>query len=73
MGIRYQKLEVQERSYMKNKKFDAVAMMREIRNKLSKKYSDNPGSEITDLVEIRKKYKLDDFKKTTSKTKLKIS
>ncbi|NVM02617.1 MAG: hypothetical protein HWN67_09795 [Candidatus Helarchaeota archaeon] len=58
---------------MKNKKFDAVAMMREIRNKLSKKYSENPDSEITDLKEIRKKYKLTDFLRATSKTKLKIS
>ncbi len=42
---------------MKNKKpFDAVAMMREIRDKLSKKYLDNPESEKKDLEKIRKKY-----------------
>ncbi|MFQ6073216.1 MAG: hypothetical protein ACE5KT_11040 [Methanosarcinales archaeon] len=41
---------------MKNKKFDAVKMMRKIREKLSKKYSENPEIEIKDLEIIRKKY-----------------
>ncbi len=38
------------------KKFDAVAMMRQIRDKLSLKYFENPISEDEDLVQIRKKY-----------------
>ena len=44
---------------MKNKKFDAVKMMREIRNKLSRSYSKNSETEKKDLEYIRKKY---DFK-----------
>ena len=40
----------------KNKSFDAVAMMRGIRDKLSKKYLDNPDAEERDLEQIRKKY-----------------
>jgi len=47
---------------MKNKKeknFDAIKMMREIRDKLSEKYSENPGLEERDLQEIRKKYGID--------------
>jgi len=38
------------------KKFDAVAMMRQIREKLSKKYLENPGAEDEDLIRIRKKH-----------------
>jgi hypothetical protein len=38
------------------KKFDAVAMMRQIRNKLSQKYLENPSAEVEDLRMIREKY-----------------
>ena len=38
------------------KKFDAVAMMRQIRDKLSEKYLENPCAEDEDLTRIRKKY-----------------
>jgi hypothetical protein len=41
---------------MKDKKFDAVRMMREIRDKLSKRYSEDPEAEKRDLLDIRKKY-----------------
>lgn len=41
---------------MKDKKFDAVKMMREIRDKLSKIYSKDSEVEKRDLREIRKKY-----------------
>jgi len=41
---------------MKDKKFDAVRMMREIRDKLSKKYGEAPEDEKRDLQDIRKKY-----------------
>ena len=41
---------------VKGKKFDAVKMMREIRDKLSKQYLDNPDLEERDLQKIRKKY-----------------
>jgi len=41
---------------IKEKKFDAVKMMREIRDKLSEQYSDNPKLEEIDLQKIRKKY-----------------
>ncbi|MCL0053002.1 hypothetical protein M1M86_00715 [Dehalococcoidales bacterium] len=41
---------------MKDKKFDAVRMMREIRDKLSKVYSKDPEAEKTDLQNIRRKY-----------------
>jgi phosphoribosylformylglycinamidine (FGAM) synthase PurS component len=40
----------------KIKKFDAVKMMREIRDKLSEKYLANPEIEEMDLSAIRKKY-----------------
>jgi hypothetical protein len=43
---------------MNNKKIDAVKMMREIRDKLSKKYKDDPQAEEKDLERIRKKYKI---------------
>ncbi len=38
------------------KKFDAVAMMREIREKMSQKYLENPTAEDEELAMIRKKY-----------------
>jgi len=41
---------------MKDKEFDAVKMMREIRNGLSKEYIEGPDAEKRDLEEIRKKY-----------------
>ena len=43
-------------SRKKEKSFDAVKMMREIRDKLSERYSNNPELEEEDLQEIRKKY-----------------
>ena len=43
---------------MKDKKFDAVRMMREIRGKLSEIYSKDPEAEKRDLEAIRKKYKI---------------
>jgi len=41
---------------IKNKEFDSVETMREIRNKLSKKYIKHPEMEEKDLIEIRQKY-----------------
>ena len=41
---------------MKDKEFDAVKMMRKIRNGLSKRYIEDPEAEKRDLEEIRKKY-----------------
>ena len=41
---------------MKDKKFDAVRMMREIRDKLSKRYSEDLEVEKRDLEDIRRKY-----------------
>lgn len=38
------------------KKFDAVKMMRDIRDKLVEKYLRNPELETRELEEIRKKY-----------------
>jgi len=43
---------------MKKKKFDAVKMMRDIRDKLTKRYLENPDLELKDLEKIRRKYKL---------------
>ena len=43
-------------SRIKEKKFDAVKMMRKIRDKLSKKYLERPELEDKDLELIRKKY-----------------
>jgi hypothetical protein len=40
----------------KKKSFDAVTMMREIRDTLSKEYLENPDKEERDLAQIRKKY-----------------
>ena len=42
----------------KNKKFDAVQMMRDIREKLSLKYWKNPERLKKDMEHIRKKYNL---------------
>ena len=39
-----------------NKNFNAVGMMRKIRDKLSEEYNRNPEKEEKDLIEIRKKY-----------------
>ena len=44
-------------SKVKAKKFDAVKMMRNIRDKLSKRYKSNPDMEKKDLAIIRKQYK----------------
>ena len=41
---------------MKDKKFDAVRMMREIRDRLSKIYAKDAEIEKLDLEGIRKKY-----------------
>jgi len=41
---------------MKDKKFDAVRMMREVRDKLSEIYSKDPEAEKRDLEAIRRKY-----------------
>jgi hypothetical protein len=41
-----------------NKKFDAVKMMREIREKLSERYSKHPDILKQDMAVIRKKYNL---------------
>ncbi|MBI3500175.1 MAG: hypothetical protein HY063_00110 [Bacteroidetes bacterium] len=43
---------------MRKKKFDSVKMMREIRNKLSKRWAKNPEQEMADLERIRSKYKI---------------
>ncbi len=43
---------------MRDKKFDAVRMMREIRDKLSKRYTKDPEAEKRDLQDIRKKYRI---------------
>ncbi|MCF8012277.1 MAG: hypothetical protein K9L56_13455 [Clostridiales bacterium] len=40
----------------KEKKFDAVKMMREIREKLHHEYEKNPEKRYKDLERIRKKY-----------------
>ena len=45
---------------MKNKKFDAVKMMRKIRDNLSQKYTKNPKLEEKELSDIRKKYNIKD-------------
>lgn len=43
----------------KQKKFDAVKMMREIQDKLSEKYLADPTLEKEDLAAIRKKYNIE--------------
>lgn len=40
----------------KQKKFDSVKMMRDIRDKLTKRYLSNPDLEMRDLEKIREKY-----------------
>lgn len=40
----------------KNKEFDAVKMMRDIRNKLHQEYKNNPGKRTLDLERVRKKF-----------------
>jgi len=42
----------------KEKEFDAVKMMRDIRDRLSERWSNNPELEMKDLEEIRKKYNI---------------
>ena len=42
----------------KQKKFDCVKMMRDIRDKLTERYLQNPELEMEDLEKIRKKYNL---------------
>jgi len=49
---------------MKEEKIDAVKMMREIRDKLTKRYLENPELETTDLKKIRRKYKIKHKAKT---------
>ena len=56
-------------SKKKFKKFDAVKMMREIRDNLFKKYQEKPELEEKDLELIRKKYSI----KLQNKTKNKIT
>ena len=41
---------------MNEKEFDAVKMMRDIRDRLSMKYAENPDAEERDLEKIREKY-----------------
>ncbi len=48
----------------KKKKYDSVKMMREIRDRLSKKYSQDPDKEFDDLEKIRNKYKIQSEVKT---------
>jgi hypothetical protein len=50
----------------KEKKFDSVRMMRDIREKLSKKYSQNPNQETDDLAKIKAKYKIKSKEKVAS-------
>ena len=50
----------------KDKKFDAVRMMREIRDKLSSEYSQHPEKEEIDLAKIRKKYNIKNKIKATA-------
>lgn len=40
------------------KKFDAVKLMREIRDSLSRKYIKDPDAEERDLTKIRTKYRI---------------
>ncbi len=47
---------------MKDKKFDAVKMMREIRDRLSQEYTKDPETEKRDLEFIRRKYEIKDKK-----------
>ena len=45
-----------ERFFMNEKKFDAVKMMRDIRDRLSMKYAENPDAEERDLEKIRERF-----------------
>lgn len=47
----------------KHKKFDAVQMMREIREKLGEKYWQNPNILKKEMESVRKKYTLNFVKK----------
>jgi hypothetical protein len=49
------------------KKFDAVKMMRDIREKLVNKYLKNPELESKELDEIRKKYSIKEKKRLVHK------
>ena len=44
--------------YAKDKKFDAVRMMGEIRDKLSKRYSEDPEAERRELQDVWRKYRI---------------
>jgi len=48
----------------KGKKFNAVKMMRDIRNELSERYSEHPEIEDKELSLIRTKYRMPDRLKT---------
>lgn len=50
---------------MKDKKFDAVKMMREIRDRLSQVYTKDPEAEERDLELIKRKYGIKDKKVNT--------
>ena len=52
------------------KKFDAVQMMRDIRDKMSAEYNAHPENEEKDLVEIRKKYIIPEKSPKTSNASL---
>jgi len=52
---------------MRDKKFDAVKMMREIRDRLSREYSKDPEIEKRDLQGIRRKYGIKGAEATTSR------
>jgi len=45
---------------MKDKEFDAVRVMREIRDELSRRYNEDPSAEGRELQEIRKRYGVKD-------------
>ena len=49
---------------LKKKKFDAVKLMRDIKERLTKRYLENTALELTDLEKIRGKYKLKNKVKT---------
>jgi hypothetical protein len=49
---------------MKKKEFDSVKLMRDIRDKLTKRYLENPELESKDLEKVRKKYHLRNKEKT---------
>ena len=51
----------------KNKKFDAVLSMREIRQNLSEKYWKNPDILKTEMKEIKEKYNLNPGSSVTKK------